>query len=457
MDLIRNFESRANDVTGDIDDGYAYPCVQNPDTTWTCQSGSKLQNQTTISDALHARMVAQVHNDARGWDDPANAIAANAEPSDPSKIWGNFTKEEIQELGSSGYKLPVGVGHAGDYNGYVVSYREYMSRDHYRKALTAYGSHTADYMSTRMVRLAASLKDGAPMAAEPLDLVAKADLAREEAFMLALGTVSSAAYDVWLQTHPDDVGPAAAVGQPGNITHFDAAEFTWRGGSNAVDNPVVSVERLVDGAWQPFADQTGEVQTRVQFPVGINGMLDTYTGNQEWLWTANFEAFIAFPSRLQPDGATPLGTYRFVVDGRIRQAGENQPYHLESDPFTVSPWSGVSVSSASVGANGSVSFAAAATYPRTYESSFRYIADDGNPVLCKTCSFRPWASGAAIVSAVVQVIRADGSVESVPAYFSGGRWTADTALKPGDMARIVPGGLRDSHGATNGALVTFAS
>jgi len=457
MDLILNFESRANDVEGDIFDGYEYPCTQNPDTTWTCQQGSHLQNLVTVSDADHARMVAEVHNDAAGWDAAANAIAANAEPTDPTKIWGNFTKEEIQDLGSEGYALPVGVGHAGDYNGYVVSYREYMIRDHYRKALTAYGSHTADYMSTRMVRLAGSLKGGPALAPEPLEPVAIVDLAREEAFMLALGAASSAAYETWMSTHPDDVGPAAAVTQPENITHFDGATFTWRGGSNAVDNPVASVERLVDGAWVPFADQSGEVQTMVQFPSGVQGVLDTYLGNQEWLWTANFEAFIAFPATVVPGGQTPLGTYRFVVNGLIRQGGANEPYHLESAPFTVSPWTGVTLSAAKVEPGGSVSFAAAAAYPRTYDSVFPYIEDDGNAVLCKTCSFRPWASSSAIVAATVHVVRADGTTADVPATLRDGRWVAATALKPGDVATIRPGAVVDGAGATNGAKFSLGS
>jgi hypothetical protein len=455
MDLILNFESRANDVAGDIWDGYEYPCAQNPDSSWTCQTGSKLQETTVISDEQHARMVAQVHNDAAGWEDPGNAIAANAEPSDPSQIWGNFTKEELTP--EFGYKLPVGVGHAGDYNGYVVSYREYMSRDHYRKALTAYGPHTADYMTTRMARLAGSLKGGPALEPEPLDAVAQADLVREELFMAALGVVSSNAYEAWLASHPDDLGPAEAVGQPADITHFDGAEFTWRGGSNAVDNPVVRVERQVDGVWQPFADQSGEVQTRVQFPSGIQGVVDTYTGGQEWLWTANFEAFVAFPARLQPGGATPLGTYRFVVDGVIRQAGENQPYQLESNPFTVSPWAGLSATAAKVSSSGTLSFAAAANYPRTYESSFRYIADDENPVLCKTCTFRPWAKTTVVQSVVVRVLRATGASFDVPARLVDGRWVLGTRLYPGDTAKILPGRIVDASGATNGSTFTLWS
>jgi hypothetical protein len=291
--------------------------------------------------------------------------------------------------------------------------------------------------------------------------VAVADLAREEAFMLALGAASSAAYEAWMATHPDDVGPAAAVTQPENITHFDGATFTWRGGSNAVDNPVASVERLVDGAWVPFADQSGEVQTMVQFPSGIQGVLDTYLGNQEWLWTANFEAFIAFPATVVPGGQTPPGTYRFVVKGLIRQGSPNErtnePYHLESAPFTVSPWTGVTVADAKVEPGGSVSFVAAAAYPRTYDSPFRYIEDDGNAVLCKTCSFRPWASSSEIVAATVHVTRADETTAEVPATLRNGRWIAATALRPGDVATVRSGGVVDAAGATNGASVTLGS
>ncbi|MGH2785905.1 MAG: neutral/alkaline non-lysosomal ceramidase N-terminal domain-containing protein [Actinomycetota bacterium] len=454
MDLILNFESRANDVAGDIFDGYEYPCTQNPDSSWNCQTGSKLQNVTTISDAQHARMVAQVHNDAAGWEDPANALAANAESPDPAQIKGNFTKEELPS--EFGYKLPVGVGHAGDYNGYVVSYREYQSRDHYRKALTAYGAHTADYMTTRMARLAGSLKGGPALEPEPLEAVATADLAREEAFMLTLGQVTSAAYDLWLAALPDDLGPAEAIAQPANITHFDGAEFTWRGGSNAVDNPIVSVERQIDGVWKPFADQSGEVQTRVQFPSGIPGLVETWTGGQEWQWTANFEAFVAFPARLQPNGETPPGTYRFVVDGVIHQGGADEPYHLESDPFTVSPWTGLTATATKM-AGGSIAVTAATTYPRTYESSFRFIADDGNAVLCKTCSFRPWAKTAAVTAVLVKVLRSTGVSVLVPATLRDGVWVADTALDEGDIAMIAPGGIVDAAGATNATTITLRS
>jgi hypothetical protein len=449
MDLILNFESRANSIQGDIYDGFEYPCTQNADTTWTCQSGSNLNQPVTISNDKHARMMAEVHNDAKGWDDPANALSANSEPLDPSKIKGNFTKEELPDR--FGYTLPVGVGHAGDYNGYVVSYREYMNRDHYRKALTAYGPHTADYMVTRMVRLAGSLKGGPAVAPEPLDALAQADEVRETAFMAALGQLSSAAYDAWVAALPNDVGPPAAVVQPKNITRFQAATFTWRGGSNATDNPVASVQRLVDGQWQSFADQSGEVQTMVGLPSGVNGVLNTWTGQQEWQWTANFEAFDAFPRAAVPGGQTPDGMYRFVVDGQSRSGRADQVYHLVSDPFTVAPWGGLTASDPQRTPD-SLSFVADAKYPRTYSSQFRYIHDDGNQTLCMTCSFRPWAKSGNVTAVTVHVVRGDTEFD-VAATLSAGRWVV--AVQPGDVVTIQPGGIVDDFGETNAAEIAL--
>jgi hypothetical protein len=451
-DLILNLESRLDNVTGNIFDGYDWgaKCTQNADSTWTCPNPKDQSKTLTISNDKFQRMQAQVHNDAKGWDAPENAVAANSEPADPKKIWGNFTKEELSP--DLGYALPIGVGHSGDYVGYTVSYREYMNRDDYRKALTSYGPHTADYMNTRLVRMAAALKGGPAVAPEPHDTALQADEARQTALALALGKVSSAAYDSWLASLPNDAGKAEVLAQPTAITRFQAATFSWRGGSNAVDNPVASVQRLVHGTWQPFADQSGEVQTMVAFPKGAAGVANTYAGQQEWKWTANFEAFDGFPARV---GKTPVGSYRFVVDGQIRQAGKNVPYSITSEPFAVGHWRGVTVSDIAVD-NGSVSFAAGSSYPRTYTSPFRFVKDDGNTQICKTCSFRPWASSAPVRSAVVTVTRASGTTERVRATLVDGRFVAPTALGTGDRAVIRPGDLRDANRETNGTELVLA-
>ncbi|MGH2753019.1 MAG: neutral/alkaline non-lysosomal ceramidase N-terminal domain-containing protein [Actinomycetota bacterium] len=454
VDLILNLESRADNVEGNIWDGFDWRerlgCTQNEDSTWTCDHPRNAGEKITFSNAAYERMVAQIHNDASGWDAPENAVAANSEPADPSQIWGNFTKEELPaELG---YELPVGVGHASDYNGYTVSYREYMTYDDYRKALTSYGPHTADYMNTRLVRLAGELKGGPALEAEVNDAQAQADEARQAAVATALGAASSAAFDAWREGLPDDVGPAEALTQPKDITRFDAATFSWRGGSNAADNPVVAVERRVGSGWVPFADQSGEVQTKLEFPKGADGLINTYRGGQEWVWTANFEAFDALPAGI---GNTPAGEYRFVVEGNIRQDGASVPYTLGSEPFEVKSWDGIVVNDLRLEPDGSVSFSDRVTYPQTYESEFPYVAvetksDEIGNQFCTTCSFRPWASTSHIVSATVTVLRKNGKRELHTARLVGDRWVADTKLNPTETAFVDVGGVRDANGETNG-------
>jgi hypothetical protein len=90
-------------------------------------------------------------------------------------------------------------------------------------------------------------------------------------------------------------------------------------------------------------------------------------------------------------------------------------------------------------------------YPRTYSSPFRFVRDDGNAVLCKTCSFRPWASGAPIESVTVDVIDPSGeTVRSVEATNDGDAWIADTNLVAGEVAWIDRGHVRDAWGEING-------
>jgi hypothetical protein len=482
VDLILNFESRANEVQGDIWDGFDWTapnrlpqsgevlparmdCTQAdpPEGDWTCTRNASdprpraVLPSFTATDYEYRRMKAQIHNDAAGWDDPQNAVSALSEPYDTTAIFGNFTQTELSP--EEGYKLAIGVGHAGDYNGYTISYREFQSWDDYRKSLTSYGPHTADYMTTRMTQLAASL-NGFPQPELEQDIArGLPDEARQVAMSTALGATSMAAWEAWRAALPvDKDAPEAPVGealtQPNDIKRFDAATFSWRGGSNAVDNPIVTVERRVDDEWVPFADQSGEIQTKVEFPNGMNAFADTYSGNQEWIWTANFEAFNALPAGI---GSTPEGEYRFVVDGDFRsQPAFIGDYDIVSEPFTVSAWDGINVHGLTVEDEGSVSFAVdSIEYPKTYDSEFRYVAVDskgdelGKP-FCTTCSFRPWAFGSTVDSATVTVERADGTTEQVPASRGAdGRWHADTQLYQGDRAYVAEGGVVDEYGERN--------
>jgi hypothetical protein len=454
-------------VRGNEWDGYPWDqfCAPATASTYACEkpdTGNPNDRSLTISKTAFDRMKAQIHNDANGWDAAAYAVQANSEPVDPARIKGNFTKQELQDIckDCKGFALPVGLGHTGDYDGYTVSYREYMNRDSYRKALTTYGPHTADYMVTRLVRMAAALEAGQAVAPEPLDPLAQVDEQRQQAAAIAIGKASAAAYDGWQATLPDDGHAAGALEQPHDIRRFAAATFTWSGGSNAIDNPRVKVQqRQPNGRWVDFADQSGEVQTFVQFPAGVLSVADVRTGRQLWKWTANFEAFDPFPTGAARQ--VPDGTYRFVVDGMLRLQGRAQDYHLDSDPFTVSPWTGIAVTGAATQADGSVSFTVPPpAYPRTYTSTAapNFVRDDRRTDVCKTCSFRPWASTSAIASAAVTVVRAGGAIETVAATLAGDHWVAPARLQPGDRAFVDAGAVRDQWGETNGtASATVAA
>ncbi|HEX2040209.1 MAG TPA: neutral/alkaline non-lysosomal ceramidase N-terminal domain-containing protein [Acidimicrobiales bacterium] len=447
VDLILNLESRTDGAQDNIWDGYDWAerdCTAPtpPSTTWRCPTGP-------APDAAIQHMRAQVHRPADGWDDLAYAPFANSE--NPNDIKGNFTKQEIQDLGMPGYALSVGLGHTGDYVGYTVSYREYMARDHYRKALTSYGPHTADYMVTRLVRMAAHLRDADkahydPFTDEPLGAVAAADEARQAATAVTAGQVARAAYDGYELTLPDDLdgGTVPAGGQPAPaIERFSAAEFSWYGGSNYVDNPEVRVERFHKGRWQPHAGQAGEVQTRLD----LGGRVGE---SRRWRWTANFEAFDGFRAS---EGQTPSGTYRFVAVGRHRTGRATVPYTVTSQPFAVRPWDGVPVQDLRIEPDGSVSLSAAPhAYPRTYASKAfaSFVRDDGNPRVCKTCSFRPWATHGTLAEVTVTVVRADGRVERFAATQAGDRWTAPTALAAGDRAYVEAGDAVDTWNEING-------
>lgn len=451
MDLVRNLESRIDDVAGNIDLGYDWGsrCAAAPSGGSSCPfRGGAL---AVPADRL-AHMRAQVNNDADGWDDPSYLPWAGAEPADPASIKGNFTHTELTP--SRGYRMPIALGHTSDYNGYTVSYREYMARDHYRKALTSYGPHTADFMNTKLVALAGSLKGSPALPSSVLDPVASVDELRQASVAAAIGRASSAALDAWVAVLPDDVGPVAALTQPTDITRFAAATFSWRGGSTAVDNPTVRVERLVGRGWVPYADQTGEVPTMVALPQGTTGTTDAWTGSHEWRWTAAFEAFDAFPRPVVTEGQVPSGTYRFLVDGVTRSAGTTHSYRLSSAPFRVTPWTGVTAGDARLEPGGGVSFAASATYPRSYTSPFPYVRDDDGTVLCRTCSFRPWATSGAVISAVVTVTGPAGHRE-VRATRVGDRWVAAARLLPGEVVTVVPGALIDAFGETNGSSITL--
>jgi hypothetical protein len=299
--------------------------------------------------------------------------AAGREPTDPHQIKGNYTHDDTNENpahvaeanqnATKGFGLTVAIGMANDYNGYIATYREYQRGDHYRKALTAWGPHSSDYMATRLVKLGRSLKDGSdPFPFVPgnpggLDVVSgltpgewpggdakvTADLQNNENRATTIGNFATGGMAAYERSLPDDL-KAEAVRQPDDVERFGASAFTWVGGSNYSDNPQVKVQRFTDGAWTDWADQSGELPITLKFPPTEDRPSYRIQGSR-FEWTAHFEAFVSRYDLMDRPISTPAGSYRFVVAGKRQQGGGPVDYKLVSREFQVKPWTGITVES----------------------------------------------------------------------------------------------------------------
>ncbi len=452
--------------------------------TWNCPNSTP-----PVTNHEYQVMRAQVNNPANGWNNLENAAQAEGEPEFPDEIKGNYTHDDDATSADLGYDLTVPLGMTNDYNGYIASYREYQRGDHYRKALTGWGPHSSDYMASRLVTMGRQFNDPAYVPhldqtqeelAQPKVLV---DLALNEQRATALGEAATATLNAHEAGLPDDGGDAEAVEQPQDIERFDASFFTWNGGSNYTDDPVVTVERQVGSNWEPYNDQSGELPVTLKFPNAAAGDVPVYAqGSFEWKWTARFEAFVA-GAEDQPintgDRAapTPPGVYRFVVEGQRREGGVPTDYSLTSEEFEVIPWHGIIAPDFKLEDDGTMSFLVGPTssftnpvagcsqdtigpvdYPDTHADPARFIRNqrtafgDGTcdvEWFCFTCTWRPWLDFGDAETAKVTVTLGNGTTEVVDATRQGNRWVTSRVLRQNETAQVKTGNVLDPYGNTN--------
>lgn len=491
-DQSLNIKSRLDAIDGNLFHGFDWTtrttalgrawCIQNGDTSWTC--GDPRSDGRTdlpaVADARYQRMLAQIHNDAAGWDSIENTPYAETEPVEVADILGNFTHEELTE---HAYPLVITTGMGNDYWGYIASFREYQRGDHYRKALTGLGPHSMDFLATRLSRMAASLNGRAPVELSPKDLAFSVEDPHMEAFAAALGATATAAIPAYEATLPTDGGTASITAHPAEtVRRFDTASVSWIGGSNYTDTPDARVQRLVDGEWVPFADGSGEVQYRTWFPRLDQELIAYRTGEFVWRYTASFETQNADVRLTDARGndvtSTPAGTYRFVIDGNRREGSPASvvAYHLESEPFIVTPWDGITVEDLRVEPNGKLSFVvgpsttytfgadaitvAGVDYPDSYAGSpFTEFINDvksraysgaASELFCLQCSFRPRAERADVASATLTGVNPSGQTFDLPAVLEAdGRFRTVNAIGSSQCARLDAGRIIDTFGETN--------
>ncbi len=446
----------------------------------TCHSAVPDGRIAKIADRNYQVMEAQILNPADGWNDPAClevgcGLQAESEPDDPTKIRGGYTHDDtdVRSPGHSqsadyakrhGYTLTIPIAMANDYNGYIATLREYQRGDHYRKALTAWGPHSSDYMATHLTQMARALAgdrasrdqvdaESDPAKADPrYAAMASKEIADRRVNDLkaqALGTVGEQAASAYQASLPDDGGKAEVAEQPKDVQRFGAAFMSWVGGDNYTDMPKVRVERReADGSWGPWADQSGELPVTLKLPSVAPDTGPAYlSGGQVWKWTATFEAFVSRYDLGDRPRATPPGAYRFRVSGRRQRNHAQEPYTLTSRVFEVGAWSGVEANGLRAERDGTVSFsvgpiteraipaanpaAKASIGPIDYPDSdapaanahgVRYVKDvksvvrdpqaSGDPSkfewYCLECSFRPWLDFGTATRATVTFARATG-------------------------------------------------
>lgn len=491
-DTALNIISRLNRVEGDFHTGWdwdlGYPddvrkptldnsqdhgCWQSGEDEWSCPHPHQFDDSVlTMSGEAFARMKAQIHNDAAGWDELENLAFAESEATDPAQIKGNFTHEELSEYG---YGMIVPVGMANDYWGYMPAYREYRAHDHYRKALSGLGPHGADFLATRLSRLAASLNGHAGQALNVLDTAFAAESARAELTAQALGELAATVTTAYEAALPNDGSEPQIVEQPSaEIGRFDGAYVRWIGGSSYEGFPQVTVERQLGESWEVAGTMEGEIQLHVKFPAALAvsegevpvvgeeanffvpdpaELASWAAGNFEWEWVAGFETFASELPLPEPGASarpsepymTPAGVYRFHIRGHHRGSGD---YEMWSDAFTVVNATRITASQLDLLGN-QLSFDIGPVnryttfnngagesdnqieveqahefgpidYPDSYESPIPWIRDERNlhryregeqddQVYCHRCSFRPWLNVGEPATVCARILR-DGEL-----------------------------------------------
>ena len=425
-------------------------------------------------------MIAQINNDAAGWEDPIYAeLYSESEPVDPAQIKGNYTREEHT---AHGYKVVMPIAMANDYWGYIVTYREYQAKDHYRKALTGLGPHSSDFFATRLSRMAAELNGGTPVTLAPKDIALAWESTHQIARQAALGAAATAFLPAYEATHPSDGGTPRILAEPADIQRFSAAHVRWVGGANYFDVPVVrdraprgrelgavrGAARRDPDARELSAARGGARLRGGDVRVDLGGHLrglrlgdrdPRHPGpraparDRSGRKLADPERQLSLRDRrraarrVQSAGAAAAGEHALPPDERPvhrRRRGRGSPSRRSRSRDRATSRSRSGRCTPSTGRS-----SVPVDYPDSYATPFtaRFIAE-GVPYsesqrnlanyagghqeqFCYHCSFRPWIDTGEVASAAVTVTRAGGGSETVPAALQpNGRWLGRGEPRP---------------------------
>ena len=269
-------------------------------------------------------------------------LVAGLFPGEPVALLGEQFRRAAAEVGPG---RPWVIGYAQDHEGYLMLPEDWLAGG-YEPSINQWGPLQGEYLLERIVEGARGrLGDEVHQPGELLG-------PHPQAFDRDPGPTGTP------EPAPDagtrvDTPPPSGLWTPDDLpVDLDVPErvprvqglvqLAWIGGDPRVDNPTITLERAVDGGWEPVTTRAGRPVTEA-FPDILLAWtpepLDVEDGPRTHRWWAAWQAV----SHWHDPAGLPLGTYRLAVTGRTFTGDEaawpwtTTPYALASEPFEVVP------------------------------------------------------------------------------------------------------------------------
>ncbi|MBK5305761.1 MAG: neutral/alkaline non-lysosomal ceramidase N-terminal domain-containing protein [Frankiaceae bacterium] len=246
-----------------------------------------------------------------------NDIGLAAMPGEPTIQMGRRVERSVKAAANAVqaglFKDVFVVGLANDYMSYMATTQEYEQYD-YEGSFSLFGQQTGNALKQRLAHLGQLLASDVPV--EPCT-VERNCIEPPPTTELAIAPMATA----------PDVLAGTTQTQPASVQRFTGTTFSWIGGGPSAEwtqnDELVELQRQSGTSWQTVAT---DIDSTV--PVHYDKC------GAENHWTAYTDPTV---------DATP-GTYRFHVTGHSALApGQVTPYTLDSAPFTVAPYTYLTV------------------------------------------------------------------------------------------------------------------
>ena len=260
-------------------------------------------------------------------------------PAEPTAMFSEqFRRRADAELG---YPMALTIGYAQDHEGYFLIPEDWLQGG-YEPSIALWGPLQGEHVMERMLEYSGDLL-GNDVHEDPDPLGHYAPTTYPDRPLPTLTPdvtpnagrfLSESPEYLWV---PDDFEIRFTV--PETVRRVqDVVQIHWEGGDAMVDIPTLTLEREVDGSWEPVRTRSGRPVTDTFWDFLVGHTPDP-------LYPIDAEQVHYYWAAWQPVGhvydrvSLPLGRYRIAVDGQHWTGSETtwpwtaSPYRLESPAF----------------------------------------------------------------------------------------------------------------------------